>query len=244
MKTILVVLLIAIVSASAEDTTLTSWSVRAGYSAYIDELNIGLLYTGGEIGGQYAQRIPFGDNDLEWRVNAAVGVMSSRGLLALDIHFTPVDGAYLFRVVDSDWQLFLGPGVTANYRWYLNPDQQSGHFFWYTHYDLEFRAAAVFTVADQRFRAHLHTTVASLASRPPPAPDPYFYDWNFGSMISKAHSDLEFGSYNLVQHIELALEWMLPGHNDLAITYTFVSDRYQQAPTLETIQHSVGVTWY
>jgi len=229
---------------SPSDTTYSMWSVEGGYSAMKDQLNVGLVYDGVDVTGRFAERITVGNDYWEWGVQLGIGALFSRGMTAIDLHLEPWDFGYLWRVVDSDWQLYLGPGITGSYRTYVNPELHSGSFFWYTHYDLQLRIAAEATVFDQRFRAALNSTVASLASRPTSMPDPYFYNWEFLKMMDRAHSNMTFGSLDVVQHTDLQVEWWVPGSSDLTLSYVLTYDEYTPAPSLTTLRHAVRVTWY
>ena len=230
-------------AAEMRDSTAVFWVAEGGYSAFKDELNVGLVYQGGMVGGSYAQRYANNSGALTWEVALNTEIMGTRGLTAIGLHLRPWDVGYLFDVVTDDWWLGLGAGFTGSYRLYVNPMQQSGSFFWYTHYDLELRIAARFRLKDQRFRVGLASAMFTLTSRPVPQPDPYYYDWNFGRMIERAHSNMTLGSLDLAQNLMVSVEWFIPNsHQSLA--FETRAGSYNMSPTLSTLSHSLRFTWY
>ena len=235
----------AVEIATAQDSTSTMWSVGTGYSSFKDELAVGLLYQGFAIDGSFAQRYSFEGAEVSWSILLSLNTVFSRGATAFDVYFKPWNGGALFTVVDGRWSLAIGPGLTGSYHTYLNPFVNSGHFFWYTHYDLELRLASSFTIEDQQVRMQLNTAVLSLASRPEAMPDPYFYSWSLGDMITRAHSNMVVASIDKVQHTDLTIEWFPSScDGEISLAYVMSYDRYRPDPELQILQHLVRLTWY
>ena len=237
--------MIAILNCRSQDNAHKMWSVGTGYSSFKDDLATKLLYQGFDLHGKYASRCIDSVSEFEWSVLFSPRVEFSHDMVAIEVLFNPLNIGYMAEVVRDDWSLFIGPGISGNYYMYINPFLNSGHFYWYTHYDLELRLASYFNVNDEKIRTALNTSVLSLASRPDPLPAPYFYNWNFFDFIADAHSNMVVGSLNTVQHVELTLEWLsvFEGGNP-TLSYVFTYDHYVPAPSLQILQHLVRITWY
>lgn len=221
----------------------TYGGLAAGYSALRDELNVGLVYHGAELGGQIGQRIHFGVDELRWEAALGLAFLSTRGMPALELRLTPVTAGYLWGVVEREWRLWLGPALSANYRWYLNPMLQSGSFFWYTRYDVQLWVAASIPYRGHGLKLELRTALLAAASRPDAQPDPYFYDWGLGDLIASAHGNMVVALPNRVQHLRLVAEWR-PPDSSLGVGYELVYDGYRAAPALQALQHLVRLTWH
>lgn len=221
----------------------TTRGVGIGYDAFRDELNVGLVYHGTDLRGHVGQRIDVAGNQLQWDARAALGLMWSRGMTAIELDAEPVSAGYLLRIVDGRTTVWVGPGLSANYRWYVNPDLQSGSFFWYTHYDLQARATASVAFKAERFRFDLRIGALSLASRPVARPDPYFYTFNFSELVSRAHGDMVVGTLGRTNHVSLVAEWFVPG-TEMTLGYEFAYAGYTPAPALDTLQHVARISWY
>lgn len=232
-------------AARAQDTTEGIWSIGTGFSSSRDELNVGLLYQGGGLHGRYLHRHSHDGREFSWSTGMAITAQWSRGMTALALDLTPLETGLLFDVVDRDWRLRLGPGFAAHLGWNVNPELQSGSFFWYTHYDLEVRAAGEFGLGGQRFRTDMHTTVATLSSRPDVHPDPYFYSWGFGDLVSAAHSNMSLGSLGMARRVMVSTEWYIPGSGSrMGLVYRLDYAAYRTRPKLSTLHHTVHLTWH
>ncbi|MFT5168037.1 MAG: hypothetical protein ACI8P3_003276 [Saprospiraceae bacterium] len=128
--------------------------------------------------------------------------------------------------------LTLGPYFSANYRWQLYPELQSGHMFWFTSLEIGPRLMLILPYKTRKFNIVFTNSFAGLISRPTPPTEKYFYSLTIADFIENAHRDLEFGFNNKFNHTNLEIKALHTKGKKLSLAYEFEYFSYYQNPTL------------
>ena len=205
--------------------------------------NYGLVFNGLNLAFGY-DFVKKGNHRLmSYSAELAFGVDFRHGI-GLNWHFKPVDLFYGYEItVDSKKELYLGPYLATNYQWQLYPELQSGHMFWFTFIDIGPKVIYDTTIGEKKFRITFSNSIAGLASRPIPATETTFYTLKFSDFLSNAHRNLKFGSFDLLNHSHLEIEWLNLNKKELSLGYAFEYFGYYNNPKLNYLTHSFILHW-
>ena len=158
------------------------------------------------------------------------------------LHIKPLDlGGGWPLVDDDDISLYLGAYVAMNYYLQIFKELEDGHVFWFTFIDAGPRLILDKNGKKQKFRFQLANSVIGLASRPDGLEDTYYHDLHAFDIISNIHSNLQAGSFNLLNHTDLEVEWRHVNKMGTSIAYRLEYFGYYSGARLDYLVNSISI---
>jgi hypothetical protein len=206
-----------------------------------DQKNYGLIFTGGNLEVAYTFEKQIKNNSFSYQAEFGFGPGFSKGIASINFHLKPADLAYCFLISErEDLHVHLGAYFSMNYFLQLYPELQSGHALWFTFYDIGPRLILDSRLGKQDVRFSISTSVFGLVSRPVELNETYYYSLSFGDLIRKVHSNFNAGSYNLMNHFDLGINWKIPGNSSNSLSYQLESFFYGEEAKLNYLVHTVS----
>jgi len=167
-------------------------------------------------------------------------------MIMIQSQFKLVDLYYGFRVAkDTKAKVFIGPYFSANHQYQFYPETHGGITSWFTLYELGFKCKGTWNVGENELTAAIANSVVGLASRLVEDRDPYNYSLKFVDFVSNAHSNMQFGSFGLLNRTQLTVEYIMKrGKRQKSIGYQFNYMSYSDAPTYQFMDHSIYLNLY
>ncbi|MFC2124688.1 hypothetical protein ACFLU5_07735 [Bacteroidota bacterium] len=245
---IIALLLIIVYSMTtvAQDTTALKehkLNFRTQYFQIKEGANYGLVFNGFNlvIGYDYNHREK--RKVFNYSPDFAFGPDFRQGI-GLNWHFKPVDLFYGWDIAkNSQNTIYLGPYLSVNYQWQLYPELQSGHMFWFTFIDFGPKIFAEFPISNKKMRIIFSNSIAGFASRPTPATESHFYSLTMSDFVNNAHSNIKFGTCNLLNHTNLEIIFIEINKKRLSLGYEFEYFVYYENPRLDYMTHSLNMYW-
>lgn len=208
-----------------------------------DAFNYGLVYSGINLKGGYSFVLSSDKSTFSYNPDLSFGIMFNKGI-AMAWHFKPVDLFYGWRINKKGTKtLTIGPYFLTNFNWQLYPYLQSGHMFWFTSIEFGPRIKLVLPIKTKIFNITFSNSLAGWTSRPDPGTETYFYSLKFTDFVNNAHSDLNFGSFDLFNHTNLEIEIVSVKDKRLSFAYEFEYFGYYDDPKLSYMAHSINMIW-
>ncbi len=225
---------------SQEHETYSNLDISIQYFQLKDQRNYGLVFNGGTLELAYLLQKASANKIMQYQAAFGFGPGFSKGIASINFRLKPVDLAYGFDIAGNDkYTLWLGPYLSMNYFFQLYPELQSGHALWFTLYDIGPRLILETGLWDQEFRLNFSNSLAGIASRPEELNETYYYTLNFFDLLGKMHSNFKAGSYNLLNHTRIELEWKNLGKGRNSLAYQFEYFNYKQEPRLDYLAHTL-----
>ena len=219
-----------------------SLSFSPGFSQIRDEFNYGLVNNGLNLVGAYSFVSSSDRNRFLYRTELGFGINYRQGL-GMTWTLKPFDLCYGFLLNSNpDLSVTLGPYAAGYYMWQLYPELQSGQMFWLSSYEIGPKILISLPVKSKMMNLSFATSIASLNSRPEVQTETYFYSLTLADFAKNVHSNMQFGSVNLFNHIVFALELKDPGKK-FSFGYEFGFIGYSDAPAFRFISHSIMMNW-
>lgn len=178
------------------------------------------------------------------RYEAAVGAGAAfgDGTVGFNLHIKPLDLAGGWPLVDNDEiSLYLGAYVAMNYYIQVFNKAENGHVSWFTFIDAGPRLILDKNHKRKKFRFQLATSLAGLASRPDGLEDTYYHELHAFDMLSHVHSNLESGTFNLLNHTDLEVEWRGLSKMGTSIAYRLEYFGYYAGARLDYLVNSISL---
>ena len=178
------------------------------------------------------------------RYEAALGAGAAMGggTMGMNLHIKPLDLGGGWPIVDdNDVSLYLGACVALNYYLQVFSELEDGHVFWFTFIDAGPRLILDLNGKNQKFRFQLANSVIGLASRPNGLENTYYQDLNAFDILSNVHSNLRSGSFNLLNHTDLEVEWRHINKMGTSVAYRLEYFGYFQSPRLDYLVNSISI---
>jgi hypothetical protein len=180
--------------------------VDAGFLQVKEELNQSMVYHGLQIGFHYRRNIFFERWELRYKAKAASGIPFDRGMMAVTVHFVPVDFSGLVPVYKNGrHHLKAGLNLAANYSYQTYPEQHSAHLFWYGEIGIAPCMEYGYQWKKSRMRIFLQNSIAGFVSRTREV-TPYFYSFEFSDFFTQPHENMKFGSFDKFNHTSAVIE--------------------------------------
>lgn len=207
--------------------------------------NYGLVFNGLNLVVDYDLVIINENTIFQYSPEFGFGANFNNGI-GLSWEFKPIDLYYGFQIFEeSNYDFFVGPYASINYQFQLYPELQSGHNYWFSFVDLGPKIIAKVNLLDIPLRVSFSNSIAGLGSRPKvnPQSESHFYSLNFFDWLSDMNSNFEFGSFNLLNHSNLEIEFISILKDGLSIEYEFEYYGYFNNPKLDYISHGINLRW-
>lgn len=178
------------------------------------------------------------------RYEAAFGAGAAMGgeTMGINLHFKPLDLAGGWPLVDNDdVSLYLGAYVSMNYYLQIFTELEEGHVFWFTFIDAGPRLILDKNTKKQKFRLQLANSLIGLASRPDGLEDTYYHDLHAFDIISNMHSNLEAGTFNLLNHTDFEVEWRHLNKMGTSLAYRLEYFGYYAGARLDYLVNSISI---
>ena len=171
--------------------------------------------------------------------------------MGVNLHLKPLDLAGGWPLVDDDdISLYLGAYVAMNYYLQVFSEMDDGRMFWFTFVDAGPRLILDKNTNNRpKFRFQVATSLGGLASRPEgpensadQEPDhTAYHELTAMDIISNIHSNLQPGSFNLLNHTDIELEWRHVNKMGLSVAYRMEYFGYFQAARLDYLVNSICI---
>jgi len=178
------------------------------------------------------------------RYEAAIAAGAAFGgeTMGVNLHFKPLDLGGGWPLVDNDdISLYLGAYVAMNYYLQIFTALEDGHVFWFTFIDAGPRLILDKNGKKQKFRFQMANSVIGLASRPDGLEDTYYNDLHAFDIISNIHSNLQAGTFNLLNHTDLEVEWHHVNKMGTSIAYRLEYFGYFSGARLDYLVNSISI---
>ena len=218
-----------------------NWIIRTSYFQVKDQHNFGLVFDGATINFGYRSKREYKQSTLVYEGWLGVGPGFSKGMTMIHSQFKPVDLFYGFDIANSETsKLILGPYFSANYHYQFYPETHGGTTLWFTQLDFGIKLLTQKQVGANVIEFQLANSLFGFASRPPEELDPYYYSLKFTDFISNAHSNMKFGSFDLMNHTQLTLAYIITGgKRKKSFGYQFNYMSYKPEPNYKYSEHTL-----
>ena len=229
----------------AQDTLIVknkshSISLKLQFGQIKDQFNYGLVFSGGNIGGDYSFSKTTRSNTLIYNGGFTFGINNNIGS-GVALRFKPVD---FFYGHNFNYKLLvLGGYIETNYQFQLYPDLQSGHVFWFTAIEFGPQVLVDIPYKTRIIKFTLSTSLAGSTSRPEPSTETYFYSLNFFDNVFEASKGFKFNTINNFNHTNLEMELLNNKGKRLSFAYAFEYFGYYQEPKISVVNHTVFLKW-
>lgn len=202
-----------------------------------DQLNLGLVFSGFTINAGYHCSAITERHVRAYTGWGGVGAGWSRGMAMIQSQFRPVDFNAGRKVADGLW---IGAYTSATYHYQFYPETHGGATSWNTLIELGVRIRSQLPLLHHKLSIEFSNTLLGLASRPVADRDPYGYSLKVADFIANAHSNMQVGSVNSVNHTSLILDYAMAGDKrNKQLCYTFDYMGYYQRPNYHFISHTI-----
>jgi hypothetical protein len=172
----------------------------------------------------------------------AAGAALGGETMGINLHFKPLDLGGGWPIVDNnDVSLYLGAYVAMNYYLQIFTELESGHVFWFTFIDAGPRMILDKDFKKQKIRLQLANSLGGLASRPDGLKDTYYHDLHAFDIISNMHSNLQAGSFNLLNHTDFEVEWRHLNKMGSSIAYRLEYFGHYSGARLDYLVNSISI---
>jgi hypothetical protein len=181
----------------------------------------------------------------------AAGAAMGGGTMGINLHIKPLDLAGGWPLFDDDEiSLYLGAYVAMNYYLQVFSELDEGRMFWFTFLDAGPRLILDKNIKNKpKFRFQVATSLGGLVSRPvgpenggDQEPDhTAYHELTAVDIISNIHSNLQPGSFNLLNHTDIELEWRHVNKMGLSVAYRMEYFGYFQGARLDYLVNSVCI---
>jgi hypothetical protein len=172
----------------------------------------------------------------------SAGAAFSGETTGLNLQFKPLDLAGGWPLIDDDdISLYLGAYVAINYYLQIYPELESGHIFWFTFIDAGPRMILDKNFKKQKIRFQFANSIVGLASRPDGLEDTYYHELHAVDIISNMHSNLQAGTFNLLNHTDLEVEWRNLSKKGSSIAYCLEYFGYYGDGRLDYLVNSISI---
>jgi hypothetical protein len=171
---------------------------------------------------------------------AAMGAAFGGETMGINLHFKPLDLCGGWPLVDDDKvTLYMGAYVAMNYYLQLFTELESGLVSWFTFIDAGPRLIFEKNGKKQKFRFQLANSVFGLVSRPQDYEDAYYPNLHAFDIISNMHSNLQSGSFNILNHTDFEAEWRHLNKMGTSLAYRLEYFGYYPEPRLDYLVNSI-----
>ncbi len=207
-----------------------------------DELNYGLVHNGLNLKAGY-NRVSQNDQILtKIETSIGFGVNYNQGL-GMAWTLKPIDYFYGLKIRDNkSITIILGPYMAATYQWHLYPELQSGHMSWMSHAELGPEISIALPWKGKKIQTTVSSSSASLASRPDRDNEEYHYSLTLLDFAKNPHTNLKFGSLNILNHLNIQCELLDPSKK-MSVVYEFDYLVCEITPSFKSLSHSVKLKW-
>lgn len=228
---------------AAEHTAQTQHSVsfQSNYFQIKDEFNYGLVVNGMNVGFGYELEKMNQQRLFSYGTELALGLGYGKGF-ALNGHIKPFDFYYGMKLNEAS-KVYLGAYSAANYQWQLYPELQSGHMFWFSSLELGPRLHATVQLGNRSINLSASNSLAGLSSRPALSTEQYFYSLKLADFLGNPHSNISFGSFNVMNHTNLKIELPNGKGKRLKLAYEFDYLAHYQATRVDYLTHTLKLSW-
>jgi hypothetical protein len=183
-------------------------AVSAGFLQLKEEFNQGIVFNGLQINAQYQHRWDFSVAELSYNPKLALGIPFSRGMIAVNIHFVPVDISCLKTIFKTDkHSLKGGLNFATDYSYQEYPDLQNAHLFWFGEIGLSPRFEYQYKWKTSSIKLNLQNSLLGFVSHTT-TNAPYFYSFKFADFFTRPHENMRFGSFDKYNHTNFQIEFM------------------------------------
>lgn len=230
----------------AQDTlkhNIHSFTLKTEFIQIKDEFNYGLVNNGLNLGAQYSIEKTLDNARFIYSPEISFGANFNKGI-GLSWGFVPIEFFYGYKIDENETKpLIIGAYFSTNYNWQLYPELQSGHMFWFTSIEVGPQLIFALPIKNRHVKIIFSNSLAGLASRPEPATESYFYSLTFSDFVTNAHSNLQFGSFNLFNHTNFEVKLLNKKKKKLSMAYEFEYFGYYMQPKLSYLSHSLNFIW-
>lgn len=207
-----------------------------------DQLNYGLVHNGLNLAGEYQYLIETSNRFLSYSSEIGFGINYRQGL-GLFWTFKPIDLFYGFKLGNNPTsKIIVGPYYASIYSWQLYPELKSGHMSWNTSYELGPKIIASFPYRKKSIKISFSNSIAGFSSRPELKTEEYFYSLTLSDYAKNAHKNLNFGSMDVNNHVNLEVELITPDKNR-SISYEFEYISVLTTSSFSYISHAINLNW-
>jgi hypothetical protein len=148
------------------------------------------------------------DFELHYSPELALGVPFSKGMIAVNIHFVPVNVSVIAPVYKQNaHSLKIGGNVMTNYNYQVYTNLQNGHLFWFGEIGLSPVIEYSYQWKQREINILLQNSMIGFVSHTEKN-EPYFYSFKFSDFIVRPNSNLKFGSFDKYNHTKFVFEFV------------------------------------
>jgi hypothetical protein len=183
-------------------------AVSAGFMQLKEGFNQGIVFNGLQINAQYQHYWGFSTVELSYNPKLALGSLFSRGMIAIDIHFVPVDISCLKSIFKTNKHSIKGGiNFASNYSYQEYPDLHSAHLFWFGEIGFSPRFEYQYKWSTSSIKLSLQNSLFGFVSHTT-TNDTYFYSFKVMDFFSRPHENMKFGSFDKYNHSNFQIEYM------------------------------------
>ena len=235
-----IVFLIQCVEVSAQEKR-SSYFISGDFFQIKEEENLGIVFKGPQLTFGLIYEIPIHNNLLVYRNRIGLGVSFSRGMIAAQFNFKPVDLFYGFDFSSNETKLFVGPTLKLEYNVQLFPHLKGGQPYWFTNGHLGVGSSVECSFDNHLVKIFFSSSLIGIISRPQPERDPYWMNFYFSDIIAQAHEDLKFASLADFNNSVLQLEYF-PYSEDYSFSIMYSLEYYGtfKQPIVSCLNQSIN----
>lgn len=219
----------------------SSYFISGDFFQIKEEENLGIVFKGPQLTFGLIYEIPIHNNLLVYRNRIGLGVSFSRGMIAAQFNFKPVDLFHGFDFSSDELKLFVGPTLKLEYNVQLFPHLKGGQPYWFTNYHLGVGSSFKLTFDNHLIKIFFSSSLIGIISRPQPERDPYWMNFYFSDIIAQAHENLNFTSLADFNNSVFQLEYFpYSEDNSLSIMYSLEYYGAFKQPKVSCLNQSIN----
>jgi len=170
-----------------------------------DKFNQGIVFTGPQIRFGYQYNYTFSKVEIAYNPKVAVGIPLSRGMMAVNLNFTPIDVSCFGFVVKSDKHIVkIGVNFATNYGYQSYADLHAARLFWVGEIGIAPAIQYAYQWKQSRIEINVQNSILGFVSHTERY-DPYFYSLKFSDFFVRPHQNMKFGSFDKYNHTKIVI---------------------------------------
>jgi len=182
-------------------------ALSLGTAQIKDDFNNGIVFTGAQISFDYQYSYVFSTIELAYNPKIALGIPFSRGMIAVNLNFVPIDISAYKPILNSNKHIVkAGANFATNYSYQSYPDLHAARLFWFGEIGISPIIQYVYQWNRKKIEINLQNSILGFVSRKKENL-PYFYSLKFSDFFVAPHQNMKFGSFDKYNHTKIAIRY-------------------------------------
>jgi len=180
-------------------------ALSLGTAQIKDNFNNGIVFTGAQISFDYQYSYVFSTIELAYNPKIALGIPFSRGMIAVNLNFVPIDISAYKPILKSDKHIVkIGVNFATNYGYQSYAGLHAARLFWVGEIGIAPAIQYAHQWKQSRIEINVQNSVLGFVSHTERYA-PYFYSLKFSDFFVRPHQNMKFGSFDKYNHTKIVI---------------------------------------